>query len=184
MQARLSRRWLRIFGATMTVLLACAVAFAQLGPTTSLGQVRALVARRFPEVRRIDAGALAAAMSVGGATAPLLLDTRTEAEFAVSHLRGALRLDPSRPLRAQVGDRRERPIVVYCSVGYRSAIVARSLAQIGVRDVQNLDGGIFAWANEGRSVFRNGEPVREVHPYDAIWGVLLLSDLRASAPRR
>ncbi|TAK33316.1 MAG: rhodanese-like domain-containing protein [Myxococcaceae bacterium] len=168
----------------MTVLLACAVAFAQLGPTTSLGQVRALVARRFPEVRRIDAGALAAAMSVGGATAPLLLDTRTEAEFAVSHLRGALRLDPSRPLRAQVGDRRERPIVVYCSVGYRSAIVARSLAQVGVRDVQNLDGGIFAWANEGRAVFRNGEPVREVHPYDAVWGVLLRGDLRGSAPRR
>lgn len=182
MQARLSPRRLGIVGAT--ILLACAVAYAQLGPTTSLGQVRALVAQRFPEVRRIDAGALAAAMSVGGATAPLLLDTRTEAEFAVSHLRGAVRLDPSRPVLAQVGDRGARPIVVYCSVGYRSAVVARSLAQVGLRDVQNLDGGIFAWANEGRAVFRNGAAVREVHPYDAVWGVLLRGDLRASAPRR
>ncbi len=184
MRARLSRRRRGIVGATVTVLLACAVAFAQLGPTASLGQVRALVARRFLDVRRIDAGALAAAMSVGGANAPLLLDTRTEAEFAVSHLRGALRLDPSRPLQTQVGDRRERPIVVYCSVGYRSAIVARSLSSVGVHRVQNLDGGIFAWANEGRAVFRNGEPVREVHPYDAIWGVLLRRDLRANVPRR
>lgn len=179
----MSRRWATAIGVSVAVLIGCAVAFVRLGPTTSLDPVRALVTRRFPDVLRIDAETLAEAMSVGGTAAPVLLDTRTEAEFAVSHLRGAIRLDPRRPLLAQVGDRGARPIVVYCSVGYRSAIVARSLAVVGVRRVQNLDGGIFAWANEGRPVFRNGQQVREVHPYDAIWGVLLRGDRRTSAPR-
>ncbi len=45
--------------------------------------------------------------------------------------------------------------------------------------MQNLKGSIFQWANEGRPVVRDGEPVREVHPYDAVWGRLLDRDLRA-----
>jgi rhodanese-related sulfurtransferase len=183
-RARLSRRWLWAVGVTLAVIAGCLLVLVLLGPSAGLDRVRGLVAGRFPDVHRIDAADLAAAMSADGAHQPLLLDTRTEPEFAMSHLRGAIRFDPRRALLAQVGDRGVRRIVVYCSVGYRSAIVARSLAVVGVRDVQNLDGGIFAWANAGRAVYRGGERVREVHPYDAVWGLLLRPALRASTPRR
>jgi hypothetical protein len=48
--------------------------------------------------------------------------------------------------------------------------------------VRNLDGSIFAWANEGRPLERNGQPAQLVHPYDALWGKLL--DPARRAPRR
>ena len=47
-----------------------------------------------------------------------------------------------------------RPVIVYCSAGYRGATLARRLQRFGRRDVWNLEGGIFAWANEGFEVVR------------------------------
>jgi rhodanese-related sulfurtransferase len=41
------------------------------------------------------------------------------------------------------------PIVVYCAGGMRSAKAARVLIAAGHGDVRNLEGGIFAWANDG-----------------------------------
>jgi 3-mercaptopyruvate sulfurtransferase SseA len=66
---------------------------------------------------------------------------------------------------------------VYCSVGIRSARVADRLRHAGIGAVYNLDGSIFRWASEGRPVVRDGEPVRAVHPYNAVWGRLLPRDL-------
>ena len=76
----------------------------------------------------------------------------------------------------------EAPIVVYCSVGYRSAGVAQALRRQGFKDVVNLKGSIFRWANEGRPVFRSGRMVAAVHPYDASWGTLLADSLHAYPP--
>ena len=74
------------------------------------------------------------------------------------------------------------PIVVYCSVGYRSARLAHWLAGQGYTTFRNLTGGIFQWANDDRPVFRDDRPVTEVHPYDQRWGLLLESRYRADAP--
>ncbi len=135
------------------------------------------VAARFSDVPLVSTGALAARLATDDA--PLLLDARTPEEYAVSHLPGAVRVDPDADadaLAAAVGGA-ER-VVVYCSVGVRSAAVAERLRQQGV-EASNLEGSIFRWAGEGRPVVRDGEPVREVHPYDAVWGRLLAPDLRA-----
>jgi 3-mercaptopyruvate sulfurtransferase SseA len=71
---------------------------------------------------------------------------------------------------------------VYCSVGWRSAIAARELVRRGARDVRNLEGGIFQWANEGRPVYRSARVVREVHPFDRLWAVFLDDELETYAP--
>lgn len=71
-------------------------------------------------------------------------------------------------------------IVVYCSVGYRSAAVVDALRKAGRNEVFNLDGGIFRWANESRPLFSDHEQVKLVHPYDQSWGRLLTSELRAT----
>jgi 3-mercaptopyruvate sulfurtransferase SseA len=71
------------------------------------------------------------------------------------------------------------PIVVYCSVGYRSAGVVQALQTRGFSRVYSLEGSIFRWANEGRPVVRDGEQVFAVHPYDATRGRLLADTLRA-----
>lgn len=149
--------------------------------------VDALVRHDFPEVASLSTDSLAAWLDDAARERPLLLDARTPEEYAVSHLPGAVRVDPdasAEALAAEVGALRagsapDRSIVVYCSVGYRSARVAERLGEAGVDNVQNLDGSIFRWAAEGRPVVRDGEPVREVHPYNAAWGRLLPGRLRA-----
>ena len=144
--------------------------------------VSAMIERDFPDVQAVSADTLAAWLADSTREAPLLLDAREPAEYAVSHLPGALRVDPNADA-ARLADRfsmidPSRPVVVYCSVGYRSARLAEQLAAAGFEHVQNLDGSIFRWANEGRPVVREGAPVEAVHPYDATWGKLLDPALR------
>lgn len=43
----------------------------------------------------------------------------------------------------------------------------------------NLEGSIFAWANEGRPLVDDKGLATKVHPYDAKWGELLKPALRS-----
>lgn len=104
----------------------------------------------------------------------LLLDARSEAEYAVGQLRGAVRTETlAAALDALSGFDRRSTIVVYCSVGHRSSELAERLLARGVANVFNLEGSIFRWANEGRPVYRGAQRVHEVHPYDDDWARLL-----------
>ena len=139
-----------------------------------------LISVRFPKVQWVDTTTLADWLAAEPADAPLLLDVRRADEFAVSHLQGARRVDPDRSAIERLELPTGRRIVLYCSVGYRSGAVAERLEDAGYEDVYNLEGGIFAWANEGRPVFHGDTPAGVVHPYDAAWGILLRKDLRAA----
>lgn len=46
-------------------------------------------------------------------------------------------------------------IVVYCRSGSMSAQAARTLVKMGYTDVWNVDGGMIAWRNSGRSLLNN-----------------------------
>ena len=65
---------------------------------------------------------------------------------------------------------RDKKIVVYCSIGYRSEKIATRMIQAGFRNVSNLYGSIFEWANAGYE-FRdlNGKPTKNVHTYNRKW---------------
>ena len=104
---------------------------------------------------------------------------REEAEYRVSHLRDAVRVDPDHMASLPVDIPRDAPIVTYCSVGYRSSALAERLMEQGFTRVKNLEGSIFEWANRGLPVVRDGREVRQVHPYDWRWGKLLDEELRA-----
>ena len=94
-----------------------------------------------------------------------------------------MRIDPYKPsLRPLRGFPKDTAIVLYSSVGYRGARVADFLGGRATTQVQNLEGGEFRWANEGRPVFRQDRPVAEVHPYNPTWGLLLESRYRIDAP--
>jgi rhodanese-related sulfurtransferase len=135
---------------------------------------------RYPDVATIETDELALWLEDGERPAPLLFDARSPEEFAVSHLSGARDASStSETLSALAETPRDRPLVVYCSVGIRSAELAEELAERGFSDVRNLRGGIFAWANAGRPVVRGEERVDVVHPFDASWGRLLAPELRA-----
>jgi len=130
--------------------------------------------RRFPDIPVITPAALSGWLHDLRRVPPLLIDARTPEEQAVSTLPGALCALPDADPEAEPGDAgRNRPVVVYCAAGYRGARMARRLMQAGWTHVFNLDGGIFAWANEGFPLRNNGQPEQKVHPYRSVFSLML-----------
>ena len=83
-----------------------------------------------------------------------LLDVRTQQEYQQAHLIDA-HLIPIDQVERRVAELpKDRPILVYCAVGSRSAQVFNYLARRGFVEVYNLDGGIYAWAQRGYPVAR------------------------------
>ena len=77
-----------------------------------------------------------------------LIDVREEDEFAICRLEWA-ELIPLAQLAEQAPLRlvdKDKPIVVYCHHGMRSAHAAGMLRHLGYEEVYNLTGGIEAWA--------------------------------------
>jgi len=142
--------------------------------------VQRQIDHEFPRVPKINTGELATLLADPSAKKPMLIDVRTKAEFEVSHLAGARRVEPqSRVGDANVPAEKSTPIVTYCAVGYRSAAFAENLRRAGYTNVRNLEGSIFRWANEDRPLVHDSKPAQTVHPYDTFWGGLLKKERRA-----
>jgi len=140
-------------------------------PTTRLkwSVVKKGVRWKFPRVAHISTDSVAALLSRSDKT-PLVLDVRGVDEYAVSHLQGASRalsVEEALPVLQNMSS--DQDIILYCSVGYRSSLLAEQLLDRGFENVYNLEGGLFTWANEGRSMGGS----EKVHPFDARWGTLL-----------
>jgi rhodanese-related sulfurtransferase len=104
----------------------------------------------------------------------LLVDAREQKEYTVSHIQQSLwvgydKLDLS-PL---TNVPKNKPIVVYCSVGYRSEKVAEKLIAQGFTNVKNLYGGIFEWKNQDKTVVNETGETNQVHAFSKAWGVWL-----------
>lgn len=140
---------------------------------------RALISARFPTVEWVDAETLSKWMESSSGAKLVLVDVRTPEEQRVSHLRGAEYLDATAPDFQSLRIPDDATVVVYCSIGYRSAELVSSLPKTPIAAVYNLEGGLFDWANQGREVVRGGERVQEVHPFNRFWGLLLRRDLRS-----
>lgn len=142
--------------------------------------IKRLINRKYPTVTPLTTKELAQWVNTQSKPQPILLDARSEAEYQLSHIQQAERIDPYHPNLEALTLSKDMPIVVYCSVGYRSAKIAQQLQQVGFSHVYNLEGSIFQWANEKRSVYKNDCPTTLVHPYNALWGQLLERKYRAS----
>lgn len=139
---------------------------------SELGRLKLELREELPDVPTISVAELAARLDAG--EEPLLLDVRAQGEFDVSHLAGARRAETLEAAQALLeGEPRQREVIVYCSIGYRSGHLADDLRRAGWTNVRNLEGSIFEWANTGHPVWRGDERASVVHPYDAHWGRLL-----------
>jgi rhodanese-related sulfurtransferase len=82
---------------------------------------------------------------------PLILDVRTEREFAGGHLENAV-LIPVQVFRQRLGelaDHKQRPVLVYCRTGNRSTVAAKLLVDAGFEQVINIRRGIVEWERAG-----------------------------------
>jgi rhodanese-related sulfurtransferase len=84
----------------------------------------------------------------------VLIDTREDSEWAAGHAAGAIHLGKGiieRDIEARVPDK-DAKLVLYCGGGYRSALAADALRQMGYTNAISLDGGWRSYQESGLPV--------------------------------
>lgn len=95
----------------------------------------------------------------------VFVDVREPAEQAVSMVPGAL---TDEQFAARKDTLRDKTIVTYCTIGYRSGKLAAALQSEGFT-VRNLAGSLLAWTHAGGPLEHEGEPVKALHVYGKRW---------------
>ena len=94
--------------------------------------------------------------TIADTTGVQLLDVRAQDEYDEGHLPGAYLINMrDSDFLEQVETQlvKEKPIAIYCRSGRRSATAASKLVKVGYT-VINLDGGILAWQQQGKTVMK------------------------------
>lgn len=115
-------------------------------------------------------------------TEVILLDAREPKEYAISHLKNALFVGYENfdieALKKQIPNKQQE-IVVYCSLGIRSELVASKLKETGYTNVKNLYGGIFEWKNKNGSVYNTQEKETDsIHTFSKKWSKWLNNGIK------
>jgi rhodanese-related sulfurtransferase len=107
----------------------------------------------------------------------LFLDAREFNEYTVSHISQARYIGYDDFDIATIKDiAKDKKIIVYCSIGYRSEKIATKLQNMGFKHVYNLYGSIFEWANAGYPLSdKNGKPTQAVHTFNKEWSKWVLN---------
>ena len=103
----------------------------------------------------------------------VILDSRELDEFKVSHIEGAKLVGYNHFRLSSLPDNvdKKTPIVVYCTLGVRSEVIANQLIENGYTDVKNLYGGISEWKNKDYIVIDSTQRMTEnIHVYSKKWG--------------
>ena len=106
-------------------------------------------------VARIDVAAAAPRIARHEVT---VLDVRNRTEWEAGHLAGALHIPVGYLAERLAEIPRDKPIVVHCQGGARSAIATSVLQRLGVTGATDLLGGFQAWEAAGQRVVRDGVP--------------------------
>jgi len=109
----------------------------------------------------------------------IIIDTRNKDEYLVSRLENAKHFhfkESDQELQKFItenADSKPTDVVCYCSLGYRSSILADKINKLELSNIKayNLEGSIFKWANENRPL----QGSQAVHPFSYLWGILGLN---------
>ncbi|MDD3353557.1 rhodanese-like domain-containing protein [Zoogloea sp.] len=84
----------------------------------------------------------------------IVIDVRETAEFAAGHLLNARHI-PAGELSNRLGELekfKDKPVILNCQSGGRSASACALLRKAGFTQVHNLNGGIIAWEQAGMPI--------------------------------
>ncbi|XP_078080728.1 tRNA uridine(34) hydroxylase-like [Mustelus asterias] len=126
----------------------------------------------------------------------LLLDVRSPGEYQISHLQGAVRVDPETTdmdhLVKNLGleGSQDQTVICYCTAGYHGSEMAQKIHSFSTRgqgpegpgplNVYNLEGGLAKWANESKALVDSEDrPTSLIHPYNREWAELVRPEFRA-----
>jgi rhodanese-related sulfurtransferase len=84
----------------------------------------------------------------------ILLDVRTDLEFAQSHIKSSMNLDVLQDGFASTVSRldKSKNYALYCRSGKRSIEACEVMSQIGFNSLYNLNGGILEWIDAGKAI--------------------------------
>ena len=98
-----------------------------------------------------------------------LIDVRDPKEFEVSQIPGAVNIHEPEAL-LKFANEHQGDLLLYCSVGLRSAQLTELLHSQGATHATNFVGSIFAWGNQGLTLTNEQGETDFVHPYNWFWG--------------
>lgn len=110
------------------------------------------------EIVEISTSAVTAAYDAGNVQ---MVDARSEMDFAMGHIPGAINVPSSTAEGGAVGFSdildKSLPVIVYCDglTCGKSLIVAKRLIELGFRDVSVYTDGIDGWLSAGRDLEAN-----------------------------
>ena len=125
-----------------------------------------------PSVPEITATALIAEMRDDQRTNPyVLVDVRTDDERKVSAIPGSI---SSAKYEADFdASYRDKRVVAYCTIGYRSGKYVEKLIKDKGVDAYNLRGSVLSWTHAGGELVTGGdgkvEPTTRVHTFGKKW---------------
>ena len=134
--------------------------------------VRDLIAAARQRIREIQPAELLELQQFGCA----VVDVREPEEFAEGHIPGAVNIprgllefevDGHPAVRYETAEalsHRERPVILYCLSGGRSALAAEALLHLGFVNPMSLDHGILGWEDAGYPVAAPGSTVIAMPP--------------------
>lgn len=95
----------------------------------------------------------------------VIIDVRGPQEYELSHIPGAVNI-PLGKLRSQLDKiPKDKPLFVYCKVGFRSYLAYRMLVQRGFKDLATLSGGTLTFCNYHGESICTGAPEVATLPY-------------------
>ena len=111
----------------------------------------------------------------------VIFDVREKKEHQVSHLDGAIQVDPDLDPKVFINKYgeaiRNKIVIYYCSVGRRSSKFASRVNSISpqkqIDQSYNLQGGIFHWRNDEMPLVDIDSETTLVHPYNFYCGRLI-----------
>lgn len=85
-----------------------------------------------------------------------LVDVRTPEEFNEGHLENALNIDfTNDDFDDKVASLdKNKPVMLYCKAGGRSAKAASKLKELGFKNITDLEGGILNWTSENKPIVK------------------------------
>ena len=99
----------------------------------------------------------------------IIVDVREPEEQSTSMIKGAISLEK---FAAQKDELKDKKIVMYCTIGHRSAIVSEKYRSLGF-NTHSLSGSILMWVHEkGELIDQNNNPTNIVHVYEDKWDLL------------
>ena len=119
------------------------------GPDHSPGFLKVAEQAR-AAVREIDVDEARKRAAAGA----ILIDVREDGEWDAAHARGAIHIGKGvieRDIEKQIPDPNAE-IILYCGGGYRSALAAKAVGEMGYKNVRSMAGGWRAWQAAGGEI--------------------------------